>query len=701
MPRSLLRVRWIATGIVAAWVVLTGRLVQLHVMNGDRFHDLAARQRVTSETVPGRPGDIVDRNGLLLATSVSHESLFVVPQRVRDPWSVAQQLGEALQLDADALFERIAGHPERQFLWVKRRLADDEVAAVRKLELPRDVWGLRSEFKRIYPQGQLAAHVIGLRDIDNVGRDGIEHTFDHLLRGDDGHRELLRDARGRVIGVNEQTLKPARAGETIAVTLDVVVQWHTEAALDALVSRWKPVSACAIVMNPQTAEVLAMASRPAYDPNSPEKAVAAAWKNRTISDIYEPGSTFKPFVVAWGLKQQSIEIDEFFNCEFGEYRMGKRLLHDHHKYGKLSLTDVLVKSSNIGMAKIGERLTNANLYEATTAFGFGRRTGIELPGELTGVVRPLRKWNSYSTGSVPMGQEISTTPLQMITAYAALCRHSALVAPRIRMAMPATVSRFNRGEGVRGTHAFERSTVRRVAGRAGETISDEATSPSGEAFGVTNEDQRPVPVEPPEPSDETPPAGETTREGSTSKSETREPDPRSDAAPGATAPALVPDNAARFLYARALAEVVRRGTGKRAALKVYDVFGKTGTAQKVDPVTGAYSKNLHISSFVGGAPADNPRVLVIVVVDEPHGATTQETFGGVVAAPAAGAILRDTLAYLRVPTKDGTLRAPVPWGTRSVARDIDMRDVATTEKPNHDPDADRELDDRPSPLRPQ
>lgn len=562
------RDRLVAAALAVAWLLLAGRLVQLHWTSGGDFERLAARQRIVREIAPARPGEIVDRHGYVLASSVAERSVYVVPQRIREAWLMARKLAAALDLDPDALFERIAAHPQRQFLWVKRRVSDAEAERVRALKLPADCWGFRDEFRRHYPQGPVAAQVIGIRDIDGRGQGGIEQTFDSVLRGRDGSRELVQDARGKVIEVREESATPPRHGQTVVLTIDTVIQVYAERALDGVVAQWKPQSACAIVLDPRTGEVLAMASRPTLDPNHPEAAPAAAWKNRPIADMYEPGSTFKPFVVAWGLACGSIRRDEVFNCENGEYHLGRRVLHDHHRYGALSVADILVKSSNIGMAKIGQRMGNSRLYQAAVAFGFGGPTGIELPGELPGRLRPLKKWNSYSTGSVPMGQEIAATPLQIIAAYGALANGGSLISPRL----------------VRDAGA---------SGTGGATV----VSPA------------------------------------------------------------VDRQTADWVRREALASVVSRGTGRKAAIPGYELFGKTGTAQKPDPETGLYSRDKHVSSFVCGAPVDDPRVVVLISVDEPSVALNGEHFGGSVAAPAAGELLLKALVRLKVPADEQLLRA--------------------------------------------
>src|SRR5579872_2991837 len=389
------RDRLVAALMLIVFLSLAGRLIQLDITSGDDFERLATRQRIVREVVPARPGDIVDRQGRVFATSVCVRSVYVVPRQIRDGWQLASQLAQALGLDADRIVETIASHPGRHFLWIKRRITDDEAERVRALKLSADICGFRDEFRRRYPQGALAAQVIGLRDIDGRGQGGIEQSFDEMLRGRDGSRELLQDARRRVIEVRDDTEAPPRHGKTIVLTLDAVIQVYAERALDGVVARWKPQSACAIVLDPKSGDILALASRPTFDPNHAESARAESWKNRPIADMYEPGSTFKPFVVAWGMASGCIHPDEVFDCENGEYLMGRRLLHDHHRYGRLSVADILIKSSNIGMAKIGQRMGNGRLYQAALAFGFGGPTGVELPGELPGDRKSTRLNSSH------------------------------------------------------------------------------------------------------------------------------------------------------------------------------------------------------------------------------------------------------------------------------------------------------------------
>ncbi len=555
--RSPNRGRILCVVVVGVWLVLAGRLVFLQSVKGPRLKRKVESQWASHEVLPARPGDIVDRTGRLLATTISVRSLYVVPAQIKEHWDVADRLAGVLGRDPKSVYERIAAHSDKQFLWVKRRLTDDQVAQIRELDLPHDTYGFREEFMRVYPQGKLAAHVLGIRDIDGHGRGGLEQSLDPLLAGRDGRRAVVRDARGHVIEVSRQITREPQHGKTVKLTIDAVIQLHAERALDKVMRDWKPTSACAIAMDPRTGGILAMASRPTFDPNRLEEVPEAAWKNHAIASIYEPGSTFKPFVVATALERGLIRADETFHCGHGEYRMGRRVLHDHHPYGELSVTDILVKSSNIGMAKIGERLTNQGLYETAVDFGFGRRTGIELPGELKGMLRPLQQWNSYSTGSIPMGQEIAVTPLQLISATSALASGGRQYAP----------------------HLIDQTT---------------STASSSPAMIVSD---------------------------------------------------TIDPEIADWIVRVPMTEVVNRGTGKKAKSPDYSVFGKTGTAQKPDPETGGYSSQLHVSSFICGAPSENPRALVLVVVDEPSVGKTH--YGGTIAAPAAAEILKQALNQLQ------------------------------------------------------
>jgi cell division protein FtsI (penicillin-binding protein 3) len=546
---------------------MIGRLIHLQGTQRQSLNTRVTRQSSFTEVVPARPGEILDRNGHVLAMTVTRDSLYLVPAEIEDPASFVWQICSVLNVNADELFERLAKHPERQFIWVQRRISTEDARRIRQLGLPERTWGFRREYLRQYPQGAYAAHLLGLRDIDNFGHGGLEQSLDDLIRGQDGTRVMTRDARGIVIEVEAARSETPQHGQTVVSTLDILTQVQAERELDKLVQRWQPLGATVIVMEPNTGEVLAMASRPGFDPNVPAEVPADAWRNLAVSAVFEPGSTFKPFVVAWAMQHGLLKSDDVIPCFNGAYRMGRRILHDHHAYSQLSVENVLVKSSNIGMARIGERLGVQGLHRATAAFGFGTRTGIELPGEIDGLVRPKADWDEYSIGSIPMGHELAVTPLQLITAHAALANGGRLVRPHLLL-------------------------------------------------GSSSEQTLPTPLS----------GVETVAATPTLESQIVHPD------------------IADWLVRNPMKGVVERGTGKSARIDGLSIFGKTGTAQKPDPAAGGYSDSKHFCSFVCGAPAENPQVLVLVMVDEPTAPGSH--YGGTVAAPTAAKILEFSVQRL-------------------------------------------------------
>lgn len=428
---SLWRTSIIAVALFGIAFVLMGRLLQIQFRMRDQLATWAENQQMLRETIPAMPGSLLDRNGRVLATTKLVPSLYVVPKGIDDIDEFCERLALPLQMETEELKRRIENRRDRWFVWIQRRLTPAQQLAIESLELDRRTFGFREEFERSYPQGDIAAHLMGLRDIDGKPRGGLEQRLNHFLRGKDGKRDIVRDAFGHVISIKEHTSTSPVRGVDVTLTIDSGIQQTVETQLDLLVEKWAPKGVTAIVMDPNTGDILALASRPAYSPRHPELASSDAWKNYAVSSVYEPGSTFKPFIVAWAMQQKLLKQDETIHCENGAYRMGPRILHDHHGYGYLSVADILVKSSNIGMAKIGERLTNRGLFEAVRQFGFGSRTGVEISGELDGLVRPLEQWNHYSTGSIPMGQEIAATPMQVITATCALANGGNFVQPRL------------------------------------------------------------------------------------------------------------------------------------------------------------------------------------------------------------------------------------------------------------------------------
>ncbi|MCA9039948.1 MAG: penicillin-binding protein 2 [Planctomycetaceae bacterium] len=570
------RLGFLALLFIIGFGLLGARLVQIQHLEQTTLSIHANRQHSFKETIPARTGEILDRKGKVLATTITTYSLYVDPSRIKNPQEFSDEICTVVVLDSEELAKKLKEHQNKKFLWIKRRLSDIEANAIAALGLPEGTWGFRKEYFRSYPQGELAAHLLGLRDIDGHGRGGVEEAFDDVLQGTPGSQTFFRDARGRVFLPEDSEFIAPQPGRSIVLTLDMVIQFHVEAELNQMVEEWNPKSCSAIVMDPHTGEILAMASRPNFNPNYPENVPPAAWKNCAISAIYEPGSTFKPLIVAGALDRGLIKRDEVFDCEMGTYQMGRRTLHDHHRYGELDLTNVLVKSSNIGMAKIGECLQNQGLFETVSNFGFGQPTGVPVAGELAGKLRPFKDWDGYSTGSIPMGQEIAATPLQMIRAHAVLANGGILVQPKLVL------------------QELEEPWLPFTAGSPFRSPLDKGIEPNNNS-----------------------------------------------------AWQILSPETCHWLVQHPLAEVIERGTGKKAKIEEYRLFGKTGTAQKVDPKTGKYSHQKYISSFICGGPVENPRVLVYVSADEPGGA--KNAYGGQAAAPVAARIIRATLEHFQVP----------------------------------------------------
>ncbi|MDP6381058.1 MAG: penicillin-binding protein 2, partial [Phycisphaerae bacterium] len=360
-----------------------------------------------------------------------------------------------------------------------------------------------------------------------------------------------------------------RDGRTIVLTIDKAIQSFVEIELKRVIEKYEAKGVIGIVMDPRTGEVLAMANLPAYDPNNYGDYPAEARRNRAITDPYEPGSTFKAFVAAAALAKGVVKMEEQIHCGNGVWRYRSRTINDHHPYGRLSLQDIVVKSSNVGMAKLGVRLGDERLRQAVLDFGFGSKTGILLSGENAGVVQSAQKWSYWTTTSVPFGHEIMVTPLQLVTAFSVFANGGKLLKPRI---------------------------VRGILDTRGRLVADLAGKPE-----VVSQ--------------------------------------------------VMPEPLANAFRDEVLVEVVERGTGRQCKISGYKVFGKTGTAQKLAPPGSAesgngYSHELYVGSFIAGAPAEAPRLVVLVAVDEPN--KSKGYYGGTVAAPAVRAILEQTLAYLGV-----------------------------------------------------
>jgi cell division protein FtsI (penicillin-binding protein 3) len=549
------RVAVCGAAFAALFFAVGKRAFTLQVRESDRLRAMAEEQYLREIELPPRRGRILDRNGAELASTADVDSVYCNPRRLPDPRDAARKLARALGLDARELDKKLA--QRRFFAWVKRKVTPDEVAAVKALGLPGVAF--TREPRRFYPNRTLAATVMGLSGSDGRGLDGVELAFDGELRGSGSSVQAMRDALGRDLAVEGTPDAPTGVGNDVVLTIDRYLTFITERAIADAAARHHAKAVIAVVMDPRTGEILAMASVPSYNPNDPAAAGESGARNRAVTDAFEPGSTMKTFTIAAALDAGVVRPDDRFDCMNGRMMIGRYSIHDSHPHGVLTVAEVLKVSSNIGVTKIARRLGREPFAAALARFGFGRPTGVGLPGERAGVIRPVDKWGDIGFANVSFGQGITVTPLQMVAGAAAIGAAGVYHQPRV-------VSRVVQPDGTVETPAAEQPERRVMSQAAARTMLDIMR-------GVTE--------------------------------------------PG--------------------------GTARQAAIEGYPVAGKTGTAQKVS--NGHYDPTKWVSSFVGVVPANDPRLAVIVIVDEPQGGH----LGGAVAAPVFKEIAEQALRYLHVP----------------------------------------------------
>jgi cell division protein FtsI (penicillin-binding protein 3) len=425
--RVRLRLMLVALSACLWALVIVGRLLQLQVMGRPSFERLAARQSERTINLDPRRGAIVDRNRHPLAVSVDAESIYAVPQDIEDPAGTATALGRALGLDAAARKElRAQLEKTRAFVWVRRKVDPGTARAVRGLQL--DGIGFLTENRRYYPQRELAAHVIGYVGLDNTGMSGIEYAFEDAIRGRAAKVVIRTDARRRALGHTE---KPSTEGHTVVLTLDEAIQHVAEKELERSVQETGSQSGVAVVMDPRTGEILALANRPTFNPNKFNAYPSSRWRNRAVADAFEPGSVFKIITAAAGLEEKVVDPDEVIDCGHGALEVAGIRINDHRVFDQLTFREVLARSSDVGMARVAQRLGRDNFNRYIRHFGFGAATGVELPGESGGLLRPTNRWSALSLPTISFGQEIGVTALQMTSAVAAVANGGYLMKPII------------------------------------------------------------------------------------------------------------------------------------------------------------------------------------------------------------------------------------------------------------------------------
>lgn len=556
-----IRIRLFGALFILGFLIISARAWHLQVVQAPDLQERADQQRQRVVTLAPQRGSIFDRNGDPLAVSLEAESLFADPQLIKEPKQMAAQLSKLLEMPTRELEQLF--RENKRFVWVQRKLDPRVAREIRDLHLP----GLQfvTEPKRYYPQSNLAAHVVGFTGLDPKGLEGIELEYDHQLRGEPGRLLSQRDARGRGMATAEQLVQGGTPGQNLFLTLDRSLQYIAEKELARAVRETKASAGTVVVMEPASGRILAMASMPDYDPNQPGKSRAGRRRNRAVCDMYEPGSTFKPFLLAGVLEEKIVRLNQKTDCEHGRYAVGGKIIRDHARYGRLNLRDMLKFSSNIGFAKLGKAMERERFYSYIRSFGFGEATGLDLPGEAQGLVRPPSRWFEIDLAAISFGQGLSVTPVQLTAAISAIANGGLLMEPYL-------VERITDADGRTLQHRLPQVKHRVISEQTAKRVREMMMA-------VTEAD----------------------------------------------------------------------GTGHRAALPGYSVAGKTGTAQKVDPVTGGYSPDKRVSSFIGFVPAENPALVISVIIDEPEG----KTYGGLVAAPVFAQIASQSLSHLNILPKGG------------------------------------------------
>ncbi|MBI4387680.1 MAG: penicillin-binding protein [Candidatus Omnitrophica bacterium] len=545
--------------------VIIFQLTRLSLSRENIFVRLARKQHNLLIEIPPKRGIIYDRNHKELAMNLKIPSIYAVPRLIEKKKELASKLSKILDKDQAFLLERLSR--DKAFVWLERGVSQNEA---KEIEMLKDSnIGILYENRRFYPNNELFANVLGFCNIDNEGIEGLEMTHDKYLKGRPGYRKTKRDALGREVVAFEEKFMPAVDGADIVLTIDHYIQYVTERSLDQTFRKYKAKGAMAVVMDPQTGEILAMANRPTFDPNRVSSEPPDERRNRVLTDIFEPGSIFKMITATAALAEKKVALTDTFNCENGEWRVRpKRVIHDVHPYKILTFPQVIQKSSNIGTVKIAMRLGEELMYRYSKRFGFGELTGIDLPGEVRGILHPLSKWSKVSITSVPYGQEVAATTLQMVAAVSVIANGGKLMRPYVV-------------DEVRDRDVILKKTLM--------TVRDHI---------------------------------------------------------------IQPDIAATMNSILQL--VVEEGTGKAAQIKGIKVAGKTGTSQKLEGKT--YSHSHFVSSFIGYAPAEDPKLAMMVAVDDPRGAY----YGGVVAAPVFKEVVEASLLYLGYVPPGSKLAMPAP-----------------------------------------
>jgi cell division protein FtsI (penicillin-binding protein 3) len=525
---------------------LIARAVHLQVFNKDFLNHQADARHLRVEKISAHRGTITDRNGEPLAISTPVDSIWANPKELAPAVDDVPQLARVLGVDSQQLIRRITRSMDKEFLYLKRRLSPEKAQEVLALKLPGI--NVQREYRRYYPAGEVAGHLIGFTNIDDDGQEGLELAFNHWLAGEMGAKRVLKDRNGRSVE-NVESIRPPHHGKELRTSIDLRIQYVAYRTLKAAIQTHSAESGSIVVLDVQTGEVLAIVNQPTYNPNDRSQFSAERYRNRAITDIFEPGSSIKPLVVAAALESCEYRPSSVIDTAPGYVVVGPKTIEDSRNLGRISLTTILARSSNVGATKLAMSLQADQLWNTMTYFGLGSLTASGFPGESAGLLTHFSHWRPISQATLAYGYGLSVTPLQLAQAYGVLGNNGQL----------RPISLVALDQPAEGDQIISRESANSVR--------------------------------------------------------------------------------------RMLEEVVRPGgTGKGAAVTGYRIAGKTGTSWKF--AAGGYSKDKYISVFAGLAPASNPRLAAVVVIDEPAG---ELYYGGDVAAPVFADVMSESLRLLAVP----------------------------------------------------
>lgn len=595
MPMKLARF-WFVCLFFLVWAfVIAARLFWLQIIRHSEYVERAQKQQERTFEVAPRRGILYDRNMRELAMTVQVDSVYADPGEIDNKAAAAQILSGIVHVDPEdkrtteqEILNRLNnGH---NFAWIARRVSPDVDARVHALNMKGIYY--QKEFQRFYPDKQLAAQMLGYVGLDDDGLGGLEQKFDARLHGVPGHMLTAMDARRHVLGSSERDPEP---GQNLELTIDRNIQFMAEQALDHAMEKTRADNGTIVVQDVHTGEILALAIRPTFNPNDFRHTTPALLKDHAVSDVYEPGSVFKLVTYSAAMDTNAARPDDMIDCQGGQITLAGRVIHDDKSdrgMGVVTVATALARSSDVAAVKLALKVGPDRFYHYIRDFGFGSRSGVELPGETRGLLRPPSKWNGSSIGSLAIGQEVAVTPLQLVSMVSTIANGGTYLPPRILIPDQLNPA----------------------------SASEKPLPLNADPFKLNEELPNPLP---------------------------------------AGSHRVISEMAAAEMR-KMMEGVVLYGSGKPAQLNGFSSGGKTGTAQKVDPLTHLYSKTMHIASFAGFAPVNNPAIAIVVVMDNPKGALY---YGTEVSAPVFGEVAQQVLEYLGVP------------------HDIDIKPPTATSKP--------------------